>query len=94
MSGTTEDEIRASPVVIAVLSRVTDSQEAKSYLYSMLSAYISVMVVHAYLSYGHLKVRWPGGESREWWSFCCWQSGEESLNNVVAWGISDSAKIR
>lgn len=71
MPGTTEDEIRVSPIVISVLSRMTDGQEAKSYLYSMFFAYISVMVVHVYLCYGHLKVRWPGGESREWWSFYC-----------------------
>lgn len=47
MPGTTEDEIWVSPIVISVLSRLTDGQEAKLYLYSMFFAYISVMVVHA-----------------------------------------------
>lgn len=40
VSGTTEDEIWVSPVVISVLSTVTDDQEANSDLISKLSVYI------------------------------------------------------
>lgn len=38
MSGTTEDEIWVSPVVISVLSTVTDDKEVNS---DLISAYLS-----------------------------------------------------